>query len=236
MRLVQGILLAVLALSTMVIAGEPGNQAADKVVTSVMEEFDKAKTDADQKFEKATASFQTVRFKAVERAGKTATAKLERLQADSKKSGSDLGVEAAKQGIEDVDTAVQNAKLSMVRLDKLVRTFKGHSYLAVLSPAISWKDADKLCKDMGGHLAYIETKEKMDFLKTGMYTELWVGGGKSKGQWLWQNGKVVDESFWFKDRPLKPENGRDYLILLHDGLENHMNVSDWPKGFICEWE
>jgi hypothetical protein len=237
MRIVRRVLIGVLALSTIVIAGEPGNQPADKVVTSVMEEFDKAKTDADQKFEKATASFQLTRFKAVERAGKAATIRLEKLQATSKKEGSDLGVEAAKQGIEDVDTAVQNAKLSIIGLDKLVVKFRGHSYL-VITRAAKWPDAEKFCKDLDGHLAYAIDNETMKFLQEQFKDSCWccwIGGTRENGEWLWENGKKIDKSLWENDETRDNPYKKGRAIITQRALQMN-GGTDILHPFICEWD
>ena len=226
--------IVVLSLAVMMLVAQDAPSPASKVVTSVMEEFAKAKGDADEKFEKAPAvvNLQTVRFKAVERAGKSATVKLEKLMADSKKVGSDLGVEAAKQGIEDVTSGVQNAKLAMVGLDKLVVKFKGHSYLPI-AITMSYADAEKLCTSLGGHLANIETKEKLEFLqKLTKGTQcLWSGAVKGKNGWHWDNNKPIDKSLWNPDSPTSDDR-------IHACIQG--GLWSCQKGdlcaVICEWE
>ena len=235
----------VLSLAVMMLVAQDSPSPASKVVTSVMEEFDKAKTDADQKYEKAPAvvNLQTVRLKAIERASKTATTKLEKLMADSKKEGSDLGVESAKQGIEDVAAAVQNANLTAMGLDKLVVKFKGRSYLVVLKP-VTWSDADKLCKDMGGHLAYIKNSDIMGFIiKSYPHCPfLWVGGktpkaDKDRNKWRWLDGTPIDPSLWREGNP-DNWNGNETCGLIA-GKDNLWDLPDKKvneiDGFVCEW-
>ena len=233
------VVLTVLSLVVLALVAQDSPSPADKVIASVMEDFAKAKADAYEKFEKAPAvvSLTTVRVKAVERAGKTATTKLEKLLADSKKAGSDLGVETAQQSIDDVSSAVQDAKLSAVGLDKLVVKFKGHAYLIILRPII-WKDADKLCKDLGGHLAYIETKEQMEFLQKQARVSVWVGATdeQKEDDWRWLNGKPVLKSLWLHDRPYQKARDRTCVDLSPQGLEDINAKDPWAVGFICEWD
>jgi hypothetical protein len=157
--------------------------------------------------------------------------------AESKKAGSDLGIESAKQGIEDVAGTVQNAKLASVGMDKMVVKFKGHSYLAILRP-ITWYDADKLCKSLGGHLAYVASKEDMEFLqKLTRVGGVWVGASdeNKEGDWRWTNGMTVMGSLWAHDRPYKA-HGLNCAALQQDGLAD-LNCKDlWPVGFICQWD
>jgi hypothetical protein len=207
--------LAVLSVSVMALIAQDTQPPADKVIASVM------------------VSLTSVRVKAIERAGKTATARLERLMADSKKAGSDLGVESAKQALDDVASDVQSAKLASVGLDKLVVKFKGHAYLPI-ALSMSYSDAAKLCASLGGHLANIETKEELEFLKkaTNSTNYLWCGAARGKNGWVWDNNKSIDNSLWSPNSFAKDKD-RVHVVLTSTGLVAMGNGD--TNHVICEW-
>ena len=66
----------------------------------------------------------------------------------------------------------------------------GHAY-AVSGDLLTWKDAEKACEEMGGHLAVIESGEENDFIcrlinseNKGWYTAFGYTDEKNEGRWL----------------------------------------------------
>ena len=236
-RLTTIVTFVILSVAGMALVAQDSPSPAGKVVKTVWDEFAKAKSDADEKFEKAPAvvNLQAARIKTVERAGRVATTKLERLMADSKRAGSDLGVESASQCIEDVAAAVLKTRLASAGLDQLVVMFKGHSYLPILRPC-TWADADKLCREMGGHLAYAADRECMSFLQEQIKgtASSWIGGKREKKGWRWQSGKAIDKLLWESDSTRDNSSG-GCTVLTAKGIFNTA-----PNGvhyaFICEWD
>lgn len=235
------LVLVVATVVTVVLAGDDQNPAS-KVVTAIMDDFTKAKTDADEKYQKAPAlvRLQETRVAAIQKAGKAATARLEKLIADAKKSGSELAVAEAQESLDNVKASMRESKLVAVGLDKLAVKFRGHYYMLILRP-IGWKDAKKYCESLGGHLAYIETKDEREFLEKQMGNCcVWVGctDEPKKGDWRWLSSKPVDKSLWKAPAPRANDPNRHYGVLEPGGMEDLAEdpVHPWQSGFICEWE
>jgi hypothetical protein len=67
--------------------------------------------------------------------------------------------------------------------------FNGHWYKQIKG-APTWIEAYNACKEMGGHLICVETKEEAKLLTT--YHHCWLGGVKRDSQWMWLNGAAMD--------------------------------------------
>jgi formylglycine-generating enzyme required for sulfatase activity/serine/threonine protein kinase len=113
--------------------------------------------------------------------------------------------------------------------------FAGHCYHVFHVPGeLSWQEAQKACRALGGTLACIETKEENDFLArlTGD-RQLWIGLNDfgEEGQWQWINGSPVPYTNW---QPGQPDGGRDQqgVTMRKGGVwgDDHHEMD-----FICEW-
>uniref|UniRef100_A0A3Q2P6L1 C-type lectin domain-containing protein n=1 Tax=Fundulus heteroclitus TaxID=8078 RepID=A0A3Q2P6L1_FUNHE len=65
----------------------------------------------------------------------------------------------------------------------------------------SWNESRDSCKDLGGDLVKIDSREEQDNLKD----KFWIGltDSKEEGRWLWVDGSPLDESltFWAGNQP-----------------------------------
>jgi hypothetical protein len=115
-------------------------------------------------------------------------------------------------------------------------SFRGHHYLAVLSPKITWTAARDICRKMGGDLASINDKAELNFLRSLNDTNnLFVGGRKMAAGWAWADGSAVRAELWHKDFPSdEPSFGFLYINGV-DSIGNSAERSDTIPGFICEW-
>jgi uncharacterized repeat protein (TIGR02543 family) len=129
-------------------------------------------------------------------------------------------------------------------LDKASLTFKyyrGHAY-AVIDSSMCWTDAYKLCADVGGHLAEIETEEENSFITgiIGSYGEkswYWLGGTDrdtdsdpdidTEGSWFWvggdkwwENGIIPEKYSNWNDGEPSNNGDEDYLVIYTEGLES----------------
>ena len=245
-------LLIVLLFATIVVlAAEKATEKsnADILIARIKGDYEKAINDADAFYEKFTAPtlkrYGDVRDKKILTAGSNA---IRRLTA-ARREVSELGGIRMEKEIEkirkSIDGKVGNApkvtpKVSVLKACGV--SFKGHTYLAIASGA-NWKEADAMCKKMGGHLAYAETAEELTFIaKAFRGVGLWVGAtvAHKKGDWRWGNGKPIAKSLWHKGEPNNKGGDENYAALssskgerlLIDAPVNYSSV----VGFICEWE
>ncbi len=115
--------------------------------------------------------------------------------------------------------------------------YNGHHYLAVLRPAISWKEAKKLCENMGGYLVCVRDEKESTFIRKltqGSY--VWIGGILVNKKWKWINNENVSDKLWV----LGSKNTKEYpayLIMGKRGYFPGIYNKDFDKlvGFVCEF-
>lgn len=81
--------------------------------------------------------------------------------------------------------------------------WNGH-YYKVFQMQMTWYDADKFCKSMGGHLVTAETQEENEILKrilwkseSNRYKQYWYGGFfNDNSGWMWVTGVSINYSDW----------------------------------------
>jgi hypothetical protein len=124
--------------------------------------------------------------------------------------------------------------------------FKGH-YYKIFMRSLSWTDADKKCRALGGYLASVENEEENNFLTDlagGLF--VWIGGLKDKKSnlWKWSNGSPFKYTKWQMGQPDNYGDDENYIALCPDGGWNDLPVDPRRfalqdiiiKGFICEWD
>ena len=126
-------------------------------------------------------------------------------------------------------------------------------YKFVTTRKATWSQAQGLCRDMDAHLATLESKEEMIWMRgyrsfhPSLRVYAWIGGKEINGKWVWK-GDVVDSPILVTDWAAgDPNNGegdwrgaQDCLALYGDTLA----VGTWfrwddgfctyPRYFICE--
>ena len=123
---------------------------------------------------------------------------------------------------------------------------KAHYYM-LSSDKLTWKDAEQVCKDMGGYLAVMDNASENEFVKnfinqhgTSTYTAIGYTDEVNEGRWQWVNGSDSNYTNW---RAGEPNDGM--------GLYEHQNYAfmytagDWDDGvggeneksyYVCEWD
>lgn len=83
----------------------------------------------------------------------------------------------------------------------------------ICANAVTWDEAEQLCVQWGGHLAYIKTKEDYDAIISALGTTglryLWVGGTSEQAGGVcigkWKDGSsmtyINDNNLWFDGEP-----------------------------------
>jgi len=206
-------------------------------VKKIADEFRRSVQKAQERYEKQIQPITLLRAKEIDRVARNARARLDRAAQEAKQAGSDVGESLAKAEAEGIARSAAAARIAGGSAIWRV-TYKGHRYLAVLAP-LTWLEAKKACEQMGGHLAYVETKEEMQFLqKLTSGTGCWVGStDKAKeGNWRWGNGARVDRKLWGHNEPDNAWGGQDYAFVNAHGLGDGGEKGSPGSGFICEWD
>jgi hypothetical protein len=240
-------LIVVLLLASIVAlaADKPSKSAANILIPRIKSDYAKALKDADAFYAKYAAPYQKARDKKIITAGNTA---IRRLNAARKQVSEIDGIKMEKEiaiirkSLDDQfgNTSKVTPKTSVLKACGV--SFKGHTYLAIASKA-NWKEADALCKKMGGHLAYAETLEELAFIdKAFRGVQLWVGASDAhkEGDWRWGDRKPVDKNSWMESEPNNKGGSENYAALAAGKgprllIDVDLNYSS-VVGFVCEWE
>ena len=110
-------------------------------------------------------------------------------------------------------------------------------------PKKSWEDAEKQCKNYGGHLASV-TSQKIHYylLSKVKQTQLpyWVGGADKmeEGKWLWSDGNPWNFTLWATRPHQQPDNdgaGENCLEINDGGTPGGWNDDNCEReqNFIC---
>lgn len=122
-----------------------------------------------------------------------------------------------------------------------VLTFGGHRYQLVLEKMSYW-NADRTAKKMGGHLVFITSKEENEWvlknvkLPPGNGDTFYTGGhlngsDKSATFWQWLDGQPVDMSLW---GGTGPDSGNGALAIVRGRWDDVNNST--PLCFLVEWD
>ncbi len=122
--------------------------------------------------------------------------------------------------------------------------FAGHHYLLVDDvEELSWTAAMKQCKEWGGHLAVVSSREEAEFIATlcaGRYMFLGASDEAEEGVWSWVDGTPWKFTHWLAGQPNDYSGRENYLATYDDGEwvdVDHEGDDFWmPTGFVCEWD
>ncbi len=185
------------------------------------------------------------------------------------------GVEYSENGtlctvfiVADVDTDNENIKLTLEKIlkektkkpDKAILKVAGiweynNHYYKVFHEGMTWKDANARCKELGGHLVTITSKEEQAavqsvILYAGKKKKYYWTGGFSvvENQWEWITREEFTYENWAEGEP-NNDLGNEFILSLYnsgewndcpaDGIDHIPGVSFFKienAGFICEWE
>ncbi|XP_013879516.1 hepatic lectin, partial [Austrofundulus limnaeus] len=85
----------------------------------------------------------------------------------------------------------------------------GKRYKFLTSKA-SWQDSRSFCRDLGGDLVKIDSREEQEFLVRRLRDKMisiedwfWIGltDSETEGSWLWVDRSPLDKSFWMNGEP-----------------------------------
>lgn len=124
------------------------------------------------------------------------------------------------------------------------KTFGGHTY-KYFSDKVTWIEAFNHCRQLGGHLVVIDSKEENTFVSGLIKETIWLGATDSlkEGTFLWVDGHMLSYSNWRANLPNNAkdnaEDGEDYVTMY--GPDRQEFFGQWNDiygyaqyGFVCE--
>ena len=161
------------------------------------------------------------------------------------------------------DSGARLSEADVSDAEKFIREKKstrfGDSYYRVFNYPLDHAEAVSLCRNMGGHLANIGSREEHDFItklikEDGRRNMYWIGAVMDSGKWHWTDGTSLDDySNWSME---KHNNfaGDAVFAVINAGSDKYDKYS-WVAepvsgeikadteaencinyGFVCEWE
>ncbi len=124
-------------------------------------------------------------------------------------------------------------------------SYRGKFY-KVYPEVLTWKEARKKCRELGGDLAVVLDDAHNQFLmglvRARLLDEAWLGASDEakEGEWLWVDGSPMRYGNWFPGQPNNKQGLEHYAVMLanRDGKwSDQPDRSDQHRpGFICQWE
>lgn len=128
-------------------------------------------------------------------------------------------------------------------------------YYKVFADGMNWHDAGQRCKELGGHLVTITSREEQAAVQSIILYSgkkknyYWTAGfGVEKDNWRWNTGEEFTYSNWAKGEP-NNDLGNEFILSIYnsgewcdcpaDGIEHIPDVDFFRlenSGFICEWD
>ena len=133
-----------------------------------------------------------------------------------------------------------------VSIPKNARIFNKHSYM-VYNEALTWEEAERKCRQLGGHLCTITSREEYNFIINMLPSTkklYWLGANdlEIEGTWKWVTGEPFTFMQWLNGEPNGGRN-ENYLLLTNiyhqkwgwnDGTSGAVSPSMY--AYICEWD
>lgn len=119
-------------------------------------------------------------------------------------------------------------------------SYNGNAYLIVKN-AMTWFDAYKYCKSLGGELVSITSAEEQEFINSYMTaksqtSQVWIGLYGYGDEWYWTSGEKCEYTNWHPSQP-DYASGKQFF-----GALNWKQLGTWDDAnhtlkyvFICEW-
>ncbi len=205
--------------------------ASTVLAADLAEKWSKRLESADATYQSAVQKADNVRFYAVQKAAQERLKVLKAALADATKSGDFDAATEIKARVAAAETAggVRPKPKNTVK-------FGGHEY-ALIEEKVTWHVAKRLCEEMCGHLATIETpaeKTALASLCQQSKATAWIGASdeETEGQWKWVTGKALDFDF-------RHDNANDQehsMIFWSPSGDWDDNPSSSRSSFVCEWD
>ncbi|MHC4562245.1 MAG: C-type lectin domain-containing protein [Planctomycetota bacterium] len=104
--------------------------------------------------------------------------------------------------------------------------------------AVTWAEAQRRCKQLGGQLARIDSTEENAalLLLTRKDHPLWIGATRNETDWHWTNGDTLTYTNWAAGGTKDAEQNRAAAIRFKAKGKWLKASADERYGFICQWD
>lgn len=204
--------------------------ASTVLAADLSEKWSKRLESADAVYQQAIQKADNTRFYAVQKATQDRVKLLKTALTDATKAGDFEAATEIKSRLAAAETAggVRPKPKNTVK-------FGGHEY-ALIEEKATWHVAKRLCEEMGGHLAVIESpveSEALLMLCRHSKQSVWIGATDEakEGEWKWVSGT-----------PVKIEFRNDNNLDLEHYLGFYIDANGWKDlanarfAFLCEWD
>ncbi|XP_054637884.1 C-type lectin domain family 4 member M-like [Dunckerocampus dactyliophorus] len=109
-------------------------------------------------------------------------------------------------------------------------------YISKKGKTLSWQASRRDCKDRGGDLVIITTRQEQNFV-TAYYDRIWIGLSDSdqEGKWKWVNGEELDfKGFWQKGEPNDSDGDENCVEVSHSGRGWNDMPCHEQLSWVCE--
>lgn len=207
--------------------------ASTLLAADLAEKWSKRLESADANYQTAVQKADNVRFYAVQKAAQERVKILKAALADATKAGDFDAATEIKARVAAAETAggVRPKPKNVVK-------FGGHEY-ALIEDKVTWHVAKRLCEEMGGHLATIESPQESHFLRELCgKSDGWAGATdeQTEGDWTWVTGTKCPASLTATWRT-KDESGEQHNLLWFTPDQQWVAArGGYRSAFLCEWE
>lgn len=207
--------------------------ASGLAAAEISEKFAKRLESADAAYQSAVQKADNTRFYAVQKASQERLKLLKAALADATKAGDFDAATELKSRLAAAETAggVRAKPKNIVK-------FSGHEY-ALIEDKATWHVAKRLCEEMGGHLATIESTQESQFLRELCgKSDGWAGANDEQveGDWSWVTGVKCPAAMTATWRT-KDESGEQHNLLWFTPDQQWVAArGGYRSAFLCEWE
>lgn len=204
---------------------------AGGALAELSEKIQKKLDTAEATYKAAIEKADNARFYAVQKASADRVKALKQLQTEATKAGDLDGATEIKARIAaaEAEGGIREKPKDVVKLGR-------HEY-AIINEKATWHVAKRICEEMGGHLATMETPAEWEgvaeMCRKGS-TTAWLGATDevTEGKWLWVTGKPVEHEF----RADNAYDSEHHLVFWAPSGAFDDNGAGARYPFVCEWE
>jgi hypothetical protein len=201
---------------------------AEKTKSPVIERADQAYKSA---ISKAQSEFDRAKGKATE-----ARLKAYRDSLASATRAGDFDTATTLKGVISELEATDPASVKRAKFKDYVK-FEDHEYVLIRDGA-PWHVAKRICEEMGGHLATINSPREEEFLLKFCTTNnipCWVGATDEveEGKWIWVDGTIADS----KKFSLDNYSNAEHSLFFSQDIRTFADLYCGTRlSYVCEWD